>query len=309
MPEAKPISRKEALTQIESEGSRISVSAEVFGVYNKRSSFNPQTFPKSEDTWAKLRQRLASHWMFKALQSEDMEMLVDAMKEESFTPGTVVITEGERGENLYIVDEGSFEWVKKNSDGPDTPLKTYTEGEMFGELALIYGWARTATILCNEPCKAFSLDRQTFNHLISGNTIERNERYLEMLSSVQILKTLDNYEKSRILDVCEHVTFNDGELVIKEGEAGDDFYILLKGDAVATKTIEGFEEDQVVKEYSSGDYFGERALIKNTVRAANIIAKGEMKCLKLSRQDFKKLLGSIEHILKRNMKIYISYLN
>ena len=130
-----------------------------------------------------------------------------------------------------------------------------------------------------------------------------------MLGNVHILKTLDKYEKSRILDACVHTTYEDGAHVICEGDQGDEFFILLKGEAVATKSIEGFKENQVVKEYTSGEYFGERALLTDEKRAANIVAKGEIKCLKLHRDEFKRLLGPIEPILKRNMKIYISYIN
>eukprot|EP00344_Euplotes_crassus_P011981 CAMPEP_0196996446 /NCGR_PEP_ID=MMETSP1380-20130617/2317_1 /TAXON_ID=5936 /ORGANISM="Euplotes crassus, Strain CT5" /LENGTH=386 /DNA_ID=CAMNT_0042412411 /DNA_START=58 /DNA_END=1218 /DNA_ORIENTATION=+ len=275
----KPVKKtvEEALREIESETSRISVSAEVYGEYNKRSSFKPVSNPKPEDTCERLRARLTSHWMFKCLEAEDMDTLVDAMQEEVFTAGDTVVKEGDKGNKLYIVDNGSFNCIKENYDGSEKLLKVYNEGEMFGELALIYNCDRTATVYSCETCKAFSLDRQTFNHIISGNTIERNERYLKMLGNVPILKTLDKYEKSRILDVCDYETYNDGDYIIREGDTGEDFYILLKGDAVATKSHESYEEDQKVKEYTSGDYFGERALIKNTPRAANIIATGNCK--------------------------------
>mmetsp|Transcript_19014 Transcript_19014/g.21321 ORF Transcript_19014/g.21321 Transcript_19014/m.21321 type:complete len:176 (+) Transcript_19014:736-1263(+) len=173
----------------------------------------------------------------------------------------------------------------------------------------MYNCRRTATIIANsESCCVFSLDRETFNYIVSNNSIQRNENFMKMLGNVPILKTLDQYEKSKILDLCTHEDYIEGECIISEGEPGEKFYILLEGSAFATKYIEGYEEPQTVKEYNSGDYFGERALLNSATRAASIITKEVCKCLVLKRNDFKMLLGPIDHILKRNMKIYINYI-
>ena len=56
-----------------------------------------------------------------------------------------------------------------------------------------------------------------------------------------------------------------------------------------------------------GDYFGERSLLRNEPRAANIIAKGKCSVVELDRQAFKRLLGPLNDILKRNMEIYDKY--
>ena len=59
-----------------------------------------------------------------------------------------------------------------------------------------------------------------------------------------------------------------------------------------------------VKEYKEGDYFGELALLKNTPRAATIIAKSELKLALIDRDSFMSLLGPLDTILKRNMSVY-----
>jgi cAMP-dependent protein kinase regulator len=180
---------------------------------------------------------------------------------------------------------------------------------MFGDTAIIYNCPRTATIIANNnECTAFSLDRQTYYYIVRDSTLQRRERLMKMLADVPILQPLDIYERSKILDACRHTEYDVGECVISEGDHGEEFFILLEGEACATKLFDVNKESTVVKEYSAGDYFGERALLKNTTRAASIIAKTDIKCLVLDRDRFKKLLGSVEHILKRNMKIYINYI-
>ena len=60
--------------------------------------------------------------------------------------------------------------------------------------------------------------------------------------------------------------------------------------------------------YNLGDYFGERALIKNEPRAATIKATSEeLQVVELQRDTFRRLLGPVEEILKRNMAIYAKY--
>lgn len=89
---------------------------------------------------------------------------------------------------------------------------------------------------------------------------------------------------------------------------GDTFYIIIEGEAMATKTFNQGEDPKVVKEYKAGDYFGELALLKNEPRAANIIAKSVLKVVSLDRRSFKRLLGPLDHILMRNVASYKNFM-
>jgi len=60
-------------------------------------------------------------------------------------------------------------------------------------------------------------------------------------------------------------------------------------------------------EYGPGTYFGERALLMNDVRAASIVATSNMNCLSLERETFRRMLGPLDDILKRNMDAYKKY--
>jgi cAMP-dependent protein kinase regulator len=127
------------------------------------------------------------------------------------------------------------------------------------------------------------------------------------LKSVELLKAMDHYERSKLADAIKEQTFKPNDHIIREGEEGNVFYMIIEGEAIATKTLEKGKEAKEVKHYKASDYFGELALLKNEPRAANVIAKTKLKVVSLDRNSFKRLLGPLDEILKRNMSQYMNY--
>ena len=82
---------------------------------------------------------------------------------------------------------------------------------------------------------------------------------------------MDPYERQKLGDALKEEKYKKGDYVIKEGEIGDKFFIVSEGSAIATKTLEPGQEPKEVMKYEKGAYFGERALLTNEARAANII--------------------------------------
>lgn len=120
---------------------------------------------------------------------------------------------------------------------------------------------------------------------------------------------MDNYERSKLCDAVKEENFETGQFIIREGEAGNKFYLIVAGEAYATKTLAGKTESTKVMDYKPGQYFGERALLTNEVRAANIMTASPCKCLTLERDTFQRLLGPLTDILQRNMETYIKFNN
>lgn len=76
----------------------------------------------------------------------------------------------------------------------------------------------------------------------------------------------------------------------------------------AAKATLNDDPSKSVMSYKEGDYFGELALLRNEPRAANVIATEACKLICLDRKSFKRLLGPLDQILKRNMKNYANYM-
>jgi cAMP-dependent protein kinase regulator len=247
-------------------------------------------------------------FMFSALDEKEKEIVVDAMEEAKVDVNDVVIKEGDQGDCLYVVGTGTLSCTKIFPGNTDpTFLKSYTPGEAFGELALLYNAPRAATITAIESCTLFRLDRDTFNHIVKDSAQRKREKYEEFLAKVPILSTMEPYERTSLADAFREIRVTAGEKVITEGEPGNDLFLLQEGEAVATKTLQAGQAPQQVMAYKMGDFFGERALLKNEPRAANIVASTDCLLVAMDRHSVKRLLGPLETVLKRNFDLYEKY--
>ncbi len=285
---------------------RTSVSAEVFGKYNKKEEYEAYVVPKSDEVKDRIKNRLKQSFLFKALDEPALNIVVDAMEEKTFAADATVIQEGEAGSVLYVVESGELDCLKRLTPGSqeNTKLRTYEPGWAFGELALLYNAPRAATIIAKTPCTLWQLDRNTFNHIVKDAAQSKRDKYENFLESVPILQTMDHYERSKVADAIKEQTYAAGTTIITQGDGGNDFYLLIEGQAVATKSMQAGSEPQQVKEYNPSDYFGERALLKSEPRAANVIAKTDVKVATIDRDSFMRLLGPLDTILQRNMSEY-----
>lgn len=252
---------------------RTSVSAEVYGMWNKKTPFTPKVVPKSNEIKKALRGKLEESFMFRTLDPKNQEVVINAMEEKHFKEGEAVITQGDDGDVLYFVFSGTLdcEKVMPNATEP-TFLLTYKAGMSFGELALLYNTPRAASIRANEDCVLYSLDRECFNHIVRDAAIKKREVYDEFLSNVSLLDSLDAYERSKICDCLQSLTYQPGQKIITEGENGHKFFFIEEGKAYATKKNNSGGEDRVY-DYGPHDYFGEIALIRDVPRQASIVAE------------------------------------
>ena len=313
---------------------RSSVSAEAYGFHNKKEMYKPKIIPKSEEQIARIKSRILSSFIFSSLEKNDLEIIIKAMEEKRFIKGENVITQGQDGNCLYIVETGELDCFKSFlinksqsqsqsqsnsvSKNPSTLsfklnseakyLKTYSSGDSFGELALLYNTPRAATVRAKTDSILWALDRETFNHIVKEASQKKRDKYEKFLKEVDILSTIEPYELMAICDAIKTGTYHKGEYIIKEKEIGDVFYILEEGECVALKEVEAGKPLKEIKRYKKGGYFGERALISGDPRYANVVAVSDLvKVISLDRNSFKRLLGPIQDLLKRNMEKYKVY--
>lgn len=285
-------------------GGRSGISAEVYGKFNKKEDFKPRVIEKSEQQKEDIRRICMTSILFNSLDKRDLETIIDACEKKQYKEGEYVIKEGENGDELFIIESGELNCVKGN---PPIYLKTYYTGESFGELALLYNNPRAATIIAKTNCVLWALDRATFTNIVRDSAVKNREKIKNCLENVEILKTVKSDELYAITEAVKKEKVKKGTYIINQGESGNKFYILDEGEAVAIKISNPGDIPKEVKRYSSGGYFGELALLKNEPRAASVKALTDCFLLSLDRPSFKRLLGPLEEILKRNSEAYAKY--
>ena len=124
---------------------------------------------------------------------------------------------------------------------------------------------------------------------------------LGFLDKVNLFANLDRFEKLSLLDGLKAQWFNKGEVIVREGEIGDLFYIIEEGHVECWAQILNQKKqqvDRVIRKLTSGDHFGELALINDQKRTLTVKC-GSMKAklLALDRDTFNRILGSIEQYL------------
>ena len=140
--------------------------------------------------------------------------------------------------------------------------------------------------------------------LLIRSTIEKRQRNQDFLKSVKILSSLNNYERGRLSDALSEKVVKAGEIVVNEGDDGDDFYLIQAGEfAVTKKGVEG----EVSIRLTKGMYFGEVALLTQKPRTATVKSVTDGVLLEVHRDAFAKLLGPLNDILERNMEHYQEY--
>lgn len=114
---------------------RNSVSAEVFGQFNKKRTYVPKVIRKSEAQKRRIRERLDQSFMFKMLDENDKKIVIDAMEEKRYVKGDIVIKQGNDGDVLYLVERGQLRCTKRfdPNSRTETFLLNYHPGMSFGE--------------------------------------------------------------------------------------------------------------------------------------------------------------------------------
>jgi len=175
----------------------------------------------------------------------------------------------------------------------------YDEAGSFGELALMYNAPRAASVRALTQGILWAVDRVTFRHIIIESTVKKRATYESFLEKVPLLVNFSKSERSQMADSLEGMTFQDKEIIIRQGEKGDKFFIVFQGEVIVTD-----HKEVELNRLKTGDYFGERALILNQPRAANVISVGTTKTVVMDHYAFERLLVDLKDVMQQRIASY-----
>ncbi|XP_050440577.1 cAMP-dependent protein kinase type II regulatory subunit [Adelges cooleyi] len=283
---------------------RKSVFAETYNPEEDDEEEGPKVvFPKSDDQRQALATSVKNIFIFRALDPEQMNNVIDAMFDRQVRTGDVIIKQGDDGDNFYVIDRGTFEAYVNESDGSERLVHTYENKGSFGELALLYNMPRAATIKSVSDGLLWAMDRQMFRRIVLKSAFKKRKMYEELIDVVPMLKALQSYERMNLADALIPKYYEENDCIINQGDPGDGMYFVEEGIVNVLVTSDSGEQIKV-NQIEKGGYFGELALVTHKGRAASVFASGKVKLAFLDVDAFERLLGPCMEIMKRNIGDY-----
>jgi CRP-like cAMP-binding protein len=269
--------------------------------------------PGSEDRTVSPERRvelLAGVPAFSHLPDTVLEDLASRLTEERFRSADRVVVEGDTDDRLYLIVEGRAE---ASTIGPSgiVPLAALGPGELFGELSLLEAGGRwQATVTAIEPLLLLSLRATDFRLALDAHPEGRSafEKLADDLLVTRLLKqaspfsTLDGERLRHLAARLEHLEVSTGETIIRQGEAGEECYVLRSG-RVEVLTSEAQGDERILATLDPGSLFGEAALLTDGTRNATVRALEPCTLLVLRRTDLLEVLGEDRQTRERMLEL------
>jgi cAMP-dependent protein kinase regulator len=119
---------------------------------------------KDGDQTGSARQIVVSP-LFRDFSVDEMVAVIQGLQLHTYDAGEIIIGEGEPGESMYMLTAGRVKAFKRNTAGRNAPLGEMSEGAFFGEISVLTGQPRTATVIAATPCELLELDRKALDEI------------------------------------------------------------------------------------------------------------------------------------------------
>ncbi|WP_185234823.1 Crp/Fnr family transcriptional regulator [Teredinibacter franksiae] len=138
--------------------------------------------------------------LFKEVPPHYLTELEKLSSTRKYPKNTILVTEGDESNHLYIIRQGTVSVYLSDNEGRQVILNYMQEGEYFGELSLMDGKVRSASVMTVAPCELTVISRSSFQELLNNNhdfslvmNRELTRRVRELTESVRDLALLDVY--------------------------------------------------------------------------------------------------------------------
>eukprot|EP01012_Entosiphon_sulcatum_P048922 TRINITY_DN674_c0_g1_i1.p1 TRINITY_DN674_c0_g1~~TRINITY_DN674_c0_g1_i1.p1 ORF type:complete len:1788 (+),score=332.31 TRINITY_DN674_c0_g1_i1:113-5476(+) len=253
-----------------------------------------RSISKSPTTQKSLESILRANALFSQVEEEHLVMVAEAMDEQEFKAGDYVCKQDEESDAFYIISAGQAEVIKNGER-----IAVLDAGAAIGDTELMYTSPASASVRARTDLHTWILDGDTYRTIAVKTHFEKRKLYEELLSGVDFLRGMTHEELLTLADALQPMYFKKGEKIIRYGEEGEWMYIVLDG------TVEVWGRDASgeilnVCEFGYGDPIGELEFINNHPCVADVVAKTNVKTVRLNRRHFELCMGPVVDVLKRH---------
>lgn len=248
---------------------------------------------------------IVNEYLVRALSTLTQDQLVEVtrrVKPHKFPAGASIVRQGEVGDKFYILLDGEADVFIDAPGGTEMHVNRLKQGQYFGEMALLGGGVRSATVKAIEdaPVSVAALDAKAFSFLIEDSRSLREElidliEKRNLYNQLQSFSNLDQASLGEILKTRKAVPYPTGHDIVTQGDVGDTFYLLTEGEVDILVRDEDGDESQV-NQLHKGAFFGEMALMGDHRRNATVrVAQGNTaSVVELTAEEFETLSRASE---------------
>ena len=192
---------------------------------------------------------------------------------------------GDKGNNFYLIKSGTCDVWVADSSGERVNVRTLSAGSYCGELSLVVGKPRSASIMAtSEQVTLLMVNRRNFNAHLGDTIVKKRAELLPFLSSLAIFSEMrDSYEMTLLCDAAIQVSFDAGHTVHEAGKPFDNrFYIVREGAVVSG----GLSPTK----YGKMQCFGQVELLQTSKCQETRRTEGATSCVCFRKEDFMKLV-------------------
>lgn len=231
--------------------------------------------------------------LFSDLSHEAFIELVERCPLRRFEAGDRIIQQGEPGDSFYVICEGRAS-VLREDDGLAHPVAALEAGEFFGEVALLAGGPRTASVYAlTDDTQVLEISGQLLMELARRHpgvaaalkTFCRQRLLSNLLSTSALFRPLEKSERRELATRFRARDALAGEVVIAEDGRGDGLYVILAGE------VEVLRDGIVAGTLGAGDVFGEMSLLDGVPAVATVRTLRRTSLLRLPPADLTAVLA------------------
>lgn len=240
---------------------------------------------------------LEAHELFRGEDADILEDLVARSESMTLQPGDELFRQGDASDALYLVVSGSLEVEVARGDGPPI-LGRIDQGEPVGEMQILSGGERTATVRANTASRLVRMPREAFEGFISRSpraltclqtTVRRRLNYDRMARNLApLFGDLDHEMIVKLHDRVEWLRLARGDRLFEQGDPGDSWFVVMGGRLKAVTTSED-GQGVTVCEIGVGESVGEMAVFTGEARAATVLAVRDASLMRFSKDAFADL--------------------
>lgn len=213
--------------------------------------------------------------------------------------GAILFHQGDPGDSLYVIAQGRIGVRMQLPDGTSATLDTHGPGVSVGEMGLITGQPRVATVYAEEPSMLFQLSQSAFEQLAASHPSlvrQLSETSVPRIMRTQLADALTNLfgplEQEALHELqasLEWLHLAPGEELFTAGSPNNGCYIVING-RLASTTTDDAGTPKLLNEIGRGECVGETALLTEEPHSTTVYAIRESNVVRLSRERFHHLI-------------------